>query len=147
MQVREIMTNRLAYCTPDASLQEVAAMMASCDCGAIPVIDPASSKALGVITDRDIVCRAVATHKNPGAIQAQEVMSAPIAAVFPQSSLEECLSKMESAQIRRMLVIDNAGTLCGVVSQADIVRAVPEHQTAELLRDVSTPAARADQAH
>src|SRR5260221_8458025 len=139
MQVRDIMTNRLAYCTPDATLPEVAGMMVSCDCGAIPVIDPASNKALGVITDRDIVCRVVAADKNPSAVTVEQVMSMPIAAVTPESPLEDCLAKMEAAQIRRMLFVDKAGALCGLVSQADIVRALPERQTAELLRDVSAP--------
>jgi CBS domain-containing protein len=145
MQVRDIMTNRLAYCTPQANLEEVAEMMVQYDCGAIPVIDPGSNKALGLITDRDIVCRSVAIHQNPAGMTAQQVMSEPVAAVTPQSSLEDCLTKMEAAQVRRMLVVDQAGKLCGMVSQADIVRTLPEHEIAELLRDVSTPTGTASQ--
>jgi CBS domain-containing protein len=141
------MTNRLAYCTPQANLEEVAEMMLQNDCGAIPVIDPASSRALGVVTDRDIVCRAVAAHHNPASVTAQQVMSEPVAAVSPASSLEECLSKMEAAQMRRMLVVDESGKLCGLVSQADIVRAMPEHEIAVLLKDVSAPTGAAAQLH
>jgi len=141
------MTNRLAYCTPDALLPEVAGMMVNCDCGAIPVIDPASNKALGIVTDRDILCRAVAACQNPSAIRADQVMTTPIAAVTPESSLEDCLAKMEAAQVRRMLVIDKAEALCGVVSQADIVRAVPERQAATLVRDVSAPNTHASRVH
>lgn len=147
MQVRDIMTNRLAYCTPQANLEEVAEMMVQYDCGAIPVIDPGSNKALGLITDRDIVCRAVAAHKNPAGVTAEQVMSEPVAAVTPQSTLDECLAKMEAAQMRRMLVVDESGKLCGLVSQADIVRALPEHEIAELLKDVSAPTGAASHLH
>jgi len=147
MQVRDLMTNRLAYCTPDALLPEVAGMMVNCDCGAIPVIDPASNKALGIVTDRDIVCRAVAAAQNPSAVRADQVMTTPIAAVTPESPIEDCLAKMEAAQVRRMLVVDKSGTLCGLVSQADIARAMPERQAAALLRDVSAPTNHAARLH
>ena len=147
MQVRDLMTNRLAYCVPEANLEEVAEMMVKYDCGAIPVIDPASERALGLITDRDIVCRAIAAHKNPSRVSAAEVMSEPVIAVRPESALDECLSKMEAAQMRRMLVVDESGKLCGLVSQADIVRALPEHEIAALLKDVSAPAGASAQAH
>jgi len=66
-------------------------------------------------------------------------MTMPISAVSPEVSLELCLAEMERAQIRRMLVVDGRGMLCGVISQADIARAAPEHTTAELVRDVSKP--------
>jgi CBS domain-containing protein len=141
------MTNRLAYCTPQANLEEVAEMMVQNDCGAIPVIDLASSKALGIITDRDIVCRAIAAHKNPAGVTAEQVMSEPVATVQPQATLDECLAKMEAAQMRRMLVVDESGKLCGLVSQADIVRVLPEHEIAELLKDVSAPTGAAPHLH
>jgi Mg/Co/Ni transporter MgtE len=54
---------------------------------------------------------------------------------------------MEAAQVRRMLVVDQAGKLCGMVSQADIVRVLPEHEIAQLLKDVSTPTGTSSQLH
>lgn len=139
MQVRDIMTKQLVSCTPDTDLREVARMMAECDCGAIPVVEPESGKAIGIVTDRDIVCRSVAAGHNPIGQRAEEAMTMPIAAVKSDSSLEECLAEMESDRIRRMLVVDDQGKLCGIVSQADIARAAGEHETAELLKDVSKP--------
>lgn len=143
MQVRDIMTQQVASCTPETGLEEVAAMMVECDCGAIPVVDPQTRKAVGVVTDRDIVCRAVAKGQNPMGMKVDQVMTMPIATVGPDASLEDCLAEMERAQVRRMLVVDEQGLLCGVVAQADIARAAPEHQTAELVKDVSKPSEQA----
>ena len=143
MQVRDIMTQQVASCAPDTDLREVAATMVKCDCGAIPVVDPQTRKAIGVVTDRDIVCRAVAEGQNPIGMKADKVMTMPITAVGPDASLEDCLAEMERAQVRRMLVVDEQGLLCGVVAQADIARAASEHETAELVKDVSKPSEHA----
>ena len=139
MQVRDIMTERLAFCSPDTDLREVARMMVESDCGAIPVVEPESGKAIGIVTDRDIVCRTVAAGQNPVGRRAEEAMTMPIAAVSPGSPLEECVAEMESNRLRRMLVVDEQGRLCGIVSQADVARAAGEHHTAELVKDVSKP--------
>jgi len=145
MQVRDIMTQQVASCAPDTDLREVAATMVKCDCGAIPVVDPQTRKAIGVVTDRDIVARAVAAGQNPIGMKVDEVMTMPITAVGPETSLEDCLAQMEESQVRRMLVVDDQGRLCGIVSQADIARSAPEHETAELVKDVSKPTGRASE--
>ena len=145
MQVRDIMTQQVASCAPDTDLREVAATMVKCDCGAIPVVDPQTRKAIGVVTDRDIVARAVAAGQNPIGMKVDEVMTMPITAVGPETSLEDCLAQMEELQVRRMLVVDDQGRLCGIVSQADIARSAPEHETAELVKDVSKPTGRASE--
>ena len=145
MQVKDIMSQHLMSCTPDANVQEAAALMVKCDCGAIPVVDPQTRKAIGVITDRDIVARAVAMGQNPIGMKVDELMTMPITAVGPESSLEDCLAQMEESQIRRMLVVDGQGRLCGIVAQADIARSAPEHETAELVKDVSKPTEHASE--
>jgi CBS domain-containing protein len=139
MQVRDIMTEHVAFCTQDAGVEDAAAMMVKSDCGAIPVIDPRTQKAVGIITDRDIVCRVVAKGQNPIGMRIEEVMTMPINAVSPATPLEDCLAKMEESQVRRMLVVDEQGKLRGIVSQADIARTAPEHGTAQLMKDVSKP--------
>ena len=68
-----------------------------CDCGAIPVIDPETKKAFGIVTDRDIVCRAVAVGQNPIDMKVDEVMTMPITAVEPDIELGDCLARMETA--------------------------------------------------
>ena len=147
MQVRDIMTADVTCCTPADSLRDVAAQMIACDCGAIPIVDPQSGRAVGIVTDRDIVCRAVAQGQNPTKTKAGDVMTRPIAAVRPDASVEDCLAEMERAHVRRMLVVDDGGTLCGVVAQADIALKAPEHETAELVKDLSKPTGSASEVH
>ena len=82
MQVREIMTPNPACCTPDTPLREVAKAMVDNDCGEIPIVRSASDGTLvGVVTDRDIVCRLIAQNRNPLELTAESCMSSPVVAV------------------------------------------------------------------
>jgi CBS domain-containing protein len=145
MQVRDIMTERMAFCMPEKTLEEVAQMMVACDCGAIPVVDPVNYKVVGIVTDRDIVCRTVARGVDPTRVRVEEVMTMPIVAARPDDPIDKCLAEMESAQVRRMPVVDEQGRLCGIISQADIARAGPASETGHLLHDVSRPTDHASQ--
>ena len=141
MQVREIMTQDVACCTPDTALTEVARMMVECDCGAIPVVErkDGRKKLVGMVTDRDIVCRTLAEGKNPVDLTAGVCMSQGVVTARPEESVEECCQKMEEHQVRRILVTDENDECCGIVAQADIAQQAPEHETAEVVKDVSKP--------
>ena len=138
MQVRDIMTENPACCTPDTPLQEVASLMVEHDCGCIPVVDSqASRKPVGVITDRDITCRTVAAGKNPLEMTAGDCMTNSAETVTPETSVEECCDVMEQNQLRRILVVDESGACCGIVAQADIAKYAPAEETAEVVKDIS----------
>lgn len=139
MQVREIMTAGPACCGPEASLKDAATLMAENDCGGLPVVDE-RGRPIGVVTDRDIACRGVAKGRSDTA-PVREVMSNPIVTTTPDASVEDCCSTMEENQIRRLPVVDGAGSCCGMVSQADIARHASEHDAAQVVRDVSRPTA------
>jgi len=140
MQVRDIMTNDVCFCTPEASLQDVACMMAENDCGMIPLVEHnGSRRIIGVVTDRDIACRAVAEGRDPIRTRARDIATKPVICVRPDADFEELERQMEQHQIRRVLVIDGDGECCGVVAQADVARCAPEHDTAEIVREVSKP--------
>jgi CBS domain-containing protein len=142
MQVREIMTPNPACCTADTPMQEVARMMVDNDCGEIPIIRSRSDRTvIGVVTDRDIVCRLIAAGKDPMEYTAEACMSTPVVAVRESTPLEKCAQIMEESRIRRVPVVDGGGMVCGIVSQADIAKHASRRITAELLRDVSQPAA------
>jgi CBS domain-containing protein len=142
MQVREIMTANPACCTPSTSLRDVAKAMVDNDCGEIPIVRSSSDGTLiGVVTDRDIVCRMVAVGRNPLEATAESCMSMPVVAVRESTPIEECARMMEDSQIRRVPVVNGGGMVCGIVSQADIAKHGSRRITAELLRDVSQPAA------
>jgi len=140
MQVKDVMTPDPACCTPDSMLQRVAEMMVENDCGEIPVVNNmASMLPVGVITDRDIICRTLAKGLNPLTITAGECMTTPCLAVTPETELEECCRIMEENQIRRVPVVDASGACCGIVALADIAHYAPKGEIVEVVKDVSEP--------
>ncbi|MGH2668603.1 MAG: CBS domain-containing protein [bacterium] len=140
MKVQSIMTSDPACCTPDTGLQKVARLMLERDCGEIPVVESrANMKPVGVVTDRDIVTRAVAEGRNPLHMAAKDCMTSPILTVTPDMSVEDCVRAMEERQVRRVPVVDEAGRCCGMVSQADIAQNASERATAGLVKEVSQP--------
>ena len=140
MQVKEVMTANPACCTADTPLPEVARMMVDNDCGEIPVVENKGSKIpVGVVTDRDIVCRAVAKDSNPLDLTAADVMSKPIVTVSPETPVAECCRIMEEQQIRRVPVVDANGACCGIVALADIALQARSGVAGELVKEVSEP--------
>jgi CBS domain-containing protein len=142
MRVADIMTTNVTCCTPDTSLRDVARLMVEADCGAVPVVNEMRDKRpVGIVTDRDITCKAVARGKNPLELKAKDVMSDGCVSVTPDMSLDDCCTQMQEKQIRRVVVVDKDGACCGIVAQADIAIEAPEHETAEVVKRVSEPSA------
>lgn len=142
MLVREIMTENPAVATPDTPLQEVAQMMVRHDCGAIPIVDNEETKIpTGVITDRDICCRVVAEGRNPLNLTAGDAMTSNVRTVSLDTTVEDCCNVMEEEQIRRIPVVDENGSCCGIVAQADIAINASDSTTAEVVQEVSKASA------
>jgi CBS domain-containing protein len=140
MQVKEVMTADPACCTSDTSLQEVAQMMIDHDCGEIPVVEDKKNKLpIGVITDRDIVCRTVAKGLNPLNLAVADCISKPCVTVTPDMSVEECSRILEENKIRRVPVVDASGRCCGIVALADIALHARSKIAAEVVKEVSEP--------
>jgi CBS domain-containing protein len=138
MQAQDVMTTNPAACTRDTSLTDVARMMVDNDCGVIPVVD--NGRLIGVITDRDIVCRTLANGLDPYEMAAGDCMTLPALAVRPDDDLETCLHQMEEHQVRRIFVRDDRGRCVGVISQADIAQHTGDHDTGRVVREISQPA-------
>jgi CBS domain-containing protein len=138
MKVKEIMTRTPATCTPETTLQEVAKTMVGRDCGAVPVVRNGNQLA-GIITDRDVVVRAVAEGRNPLTLTASSCMTSPTVTVREDASIDELTDLMEAKQIRRVPVVDGSGALVGIVAQADVARHTSRKDAGELVRDVSAP--------
>ncbi|NOT25994.1 MAG: CBS domain-containing protein [Acidobacteria bacterium] len=92
---------------------------------------------IGVITDRDIVCRVVAEGKNPAAHTAESCMTQPVISVSEESPVDQVVSVMEGYRIRRVPVLDDQGACAGIIAQADIARYTATGTVAELVRAVS----------
>ena len=144
-KVKSIMCASPKSCSPDATIREAAEMMAQCDCGAIPVVkSDGANQAVGIITDRDIACRAIAQGLGPDTL-VQECMSSPLATINIDDSVADCCDQMERFKVRRLLVLDQEGELCGLVSQADIALHLSKTKTAEVVREVSQPSEQSSQ--
>lgn len=137
MNVEDVMTRAPACATADMPLQEAARMMVDNNCGCIPVIDE-SGKAIGVITDRDIVCRTVALDINPLEKVVRDAMTPEVVTVKIDASIELCCDLLEQHQIRRAIVTDENGRVVGIVAQADLARR-SETLGGEVLAAVSKP--------
>ncbi len=139
MKVKDIMTGSPTFCTTRTGLEEVARLLTEHDCGAMPVVDDdAFPRPIGIVTDRDIVCRVVAAGEDPSLLTAGDCMSSPVVTVNPVTRLDVCCELMERNKIRRLVVVDEDGFCCGIVSQADIARRATE-KTAEVLKELSQP--------
>jgi CBS domain-containing protein len=138
MQVRDIMSESASCCSVDTPLVEVAEMMVAQDCGEIPVCDE-QRKPVGVITDRDIVCRLVAKGREPTELTAQDCMSSPVVTVTPETTIEDCVRLMEQYQLRRLPVVAEDGTCCAMIAQADLARKGPRDASMEVVSKVSEP--------
>ncbi len=141
MQVKEIMTPAPVCCTRETGVADVARMMRDLNCGALPVIenDAASAEVVGMITDRDIVVRALADGADPTLLTAGDCMTMVVMTVNPETRMEECARLMEEHQVRRLPVVDAKGDCCGIVSQADLARTAPLKRLGEVVREVSKP--------
>lgn len=138
MKIKDIMTPEVEIVGPDASLQEAAAKMRSCDCGAVPVCD--GKKVVGIITDRDIVVRAVAAGDDFFSKKVSDVMSRDVAYCFEDDDLSKAERLMEDKQIRRLIVLDASKQLAGIVSIGDLaVEGEQEAKVGEVLERVSEP--------
>jgi CBS domain-containing protein len=133
---QDVMTANPACCSPETSLDQVARLMVQHDCGEIPVIDIAEH-VVGVVTDRDIVCRVVAEGKNPTGYPAESCMTDPVVTVPWNAPLREVLTAMEKHQVRRVPVVDATERCVGMISQADVAWVGREQEVAELVREVS----------
>jgi CBS domain-containing protein len=139
MRVNDFMTKGVATCSAETPVVEVARMMVQHDCGEIPVTNADTRHLVGVVTDRDIVCRAVATGRDTAQMSAGECMTTPVVCVTADATMEECRAVMEQNQVRRVPVVDERGMICGIVSQADIARFAATRETGHLVSAVSEP--------
>lgn len=135
MKAQDLMTKNPILCTATTKLKDVAQMMVESDCGEIPIVrSKETAELLGVITDRDICCRAVATGKDPSTTTANEIMSSPAVTVSPETDISQCYKLFEEREIRRLPVVDTRGHCVGIVSLSDVAEKAPEQYARELLR-------------
>ena len=117
-KIRDVMTTNPACVSAKDSIRDVANIMVREDTGVVPVVD--GKKVIGMITDRDIVVRLVAQGKDPSSAKVNEAMTKNVRSVKEDSSVNDALQLMSTAQIRRVAVVNNNNEIVGIVSMKDI---------------------------
>ena len=138
--VAEVMTRDVRTMTPSDSVVDAARCMDELNVGVIPVCD--GGKLVGMVTDRDIVVRGVAQQGEVKSMKLADVMSAHVRCAKEDDDIDQVLSDMADAQIRRLPVVDGNQRLVGIVSLGDIAAKNPgdEVEVGMSLGDISTPA-------
>jgi CBS domain-containing protein len=143
-RARDLMTKNPACCLTSATAAAAAQLMMEHDTGVLPVVDShRNKKLLGVVTDRDLALQVVAEGRDPLATAVAETMSQPIIVCSPDDPYERALELMEQHRVRRIPVVDDAGSVVGIIAQADIaLRAGDKGKTAQVVAQISQPKAR-----
>jgi CBS domain-containing protein len=131
MKARDIMTRDPRTVTPDTPITEAARLMKEQDVGILPVVESSNSRKLvGVITDRDITVRHVAANHSADC-KVSEAMSSGVKTCRDDDDVNSVMDVMGSEQVRRIPIVDERGTLVGIIAQADIVIDAPNDKRAE----------------
>ncbi len=138
LRCREIMTKDVTTASPQTLLREIADRMEDENVGSIPIVE--NGRLVGIVTDRDIVCRAIAEGRDSRAVTASEVMSDDLVTCMPDDTVIEAIRKMGEHQIRRIPVCDTNGRLRGIIAMADIaLEAERDHELAKAVEQISQP--------
>jgi CBS domain-containing protein len=135
-KVRNAMTPGVRAVAPTDSVTEAAQAMKEQDVGSLPVVE--GERLVGIVTDRDIVVRAVAEGVDPRTATVGEVTSGDLVTVEPDEDLDDALKLMAQHRIRRLPVVED-GRLVGVVAQADVALEANDKDAGEMLAEISQP--------
>ena len=135
MKVSDVMHKGATFVAAETPVDVIARQMRDADVGALPV--KADGHLVGIVTDRDITCRALADSRDPQTMTANDVMTTRVVCCGPDDDLAQAIKVMENKRIRRLPVIDADQKLVGMVSLGDIAHKVGAGLSGEILRAVS----------
>ena len=135
MQIRDVMTKDIVSVTSEESLKDCAVKMKEHNTGVLPVYE--SEELKGLITDRDIVIRSVASGKNPLEEHAGSIMTESVEKCVEDDDIQEVSRKMKERKIRRLPVFNGEGKLAGMVSLGDLSVRGDEKLAEDTLEKVS----------
>jgi CBS domain-containing protein len=135
MKVKDVMHKGATCVKPSTPVREIAKRMRDADVGAIPV--ESDGHLVGIVTDRDITCRALANGGDMAKMTAQDVMTRDVVCCSPDDDIQVAVEVMEAKQIRRLPVTDSHRAMVGMLSLGDISHKVGKELSGEVLRAVS----------
>jgi CBS domain-containing protein len=130
MYVREVMTSHAEWIAPTLSLTEAARKMRDHKIGCLPVGD--NDRLVGMLTDRDIVCRAVADGADPATTKAADVMTKGIAYCFEDDTVETAIDQLEAKRIHHIPVLSRQKRMIGILSLSDLASRGPQNLVARV---------------
>lgn len=135
MKVRDLMSQNVQWVDPNQSLVEVAQILESSNIGSVPVCQ--GQQLMGMVTDRDILVRAIAQGKDPKTTKVNEIMTKEVKSVSPETDIHEASDLMADNQIRRLPVVEN-NQLIGFLAIGDIaVQSIHVDEAGEALSSIS----------
>ncbi|HLW67647.1 MAG TPA: CBS domain-containing protein [Gemmataceae bacterium] len=138
MKVSQVMSRKVECIHPEATLEEAAERMKALDVGALPVCD--NDRSIGMLTDRDLVIRAIAHGDDPKSTMVGIAMTPTTIYCFDDQEMEDAARIMRARQVRRLIVLDRDKRLAGLLSLGDLaLEAKDEHLAAETLERISEP--------
>jgi CBS domain-containing protein len=138
MKLSEIMTREVAILQPDDSLQFAAKKMRDLNIGFLPVCD--GEELIGVISDRDIIVRALAEGMDVNIMLGRDMMTTPPIYCFDDQDVSEAAKIMEENQVRRLVIMSrDEKRLVGVVSLGDLARNESADRSGKVLQKISEP--------
>ena len=144
MKISEIMSKNPRTVSPDTPVSDAARVMKEDDIGLVPVVEriggaETRGRLIGVVTDRDIAIRRVAEGRSSDG-PVSDVMSGGVKTCSPDDSVDDAMELMGREQVRRIPIVDERGSLVGVVAQADLVRmAGHERKVEQTVERISQP--------
>lgn len=135
MKVSDAMTSQVSIARPTDSIRQVAQTMATVESGVVPVVD--DGKVVGVVTDRDIVLRVVAEGRSFDAPVSEAMSDGEVLSVKEDDILADATAKMANHQVRRLVVLNDAGNLTGILSLGDVAKDYGAKQVGKTLEEIS----------
>jgi CBS domain-containing protein len=135
MKVKRAMHKGAMWISPETPLMEIAKTMQEHDIGALPVGE--NDRLVGMVTDRDIVCRGVAGGRDLSKLKARDVMTKGITYCRDENEIQEALELMQKHKVRRLPVIDANKRMVGILSLGDVSHAATHELTFEMMKAVS----------
>ncbi|MDX9850452.1 MAG: CBS domain-containing protein [Anaerolineaceae bacterium] len=136
---QDVMTPNPVCCLPTDNVVTVAQIMQRENIGPLPVIDNTESqKLIGIITDRDLALKVVGEGRDTRSTRVEAVMTRRVVTCRPDDELNIAMKLMSDHQLRRIVIVDNANTVKGIISQADLATRMDQpEKTAEVVKDIS----------
>lgn len=135
MKTLDLMSQKVEAIEPQKSIKQAAQLMRDLHIGSLPVVK--DGQLLGIITDRDICCHAIAMGRDPVMTQVKDIMIKEVATCFDDDDITKAAHTMEDKHVRRLAVLHHDNTMAGMLSVDDLARG--SHDLAGAVLEAAKP--------